>query len=233
MLDFDDSEFGPQMDRARQKIIRGIKLDYAFYSPMVLPQLGFGSLRPYRTPTRGIHLFVGAVQDDETYGSHTVSKQDIYGGFQYRAPVNFNWFLQGTYLTSRVSFADPNVLDPNTGRAAVYNDPTQDFVGWRTSTYAEIRVIDPEALPTTTGSFLSPDMLNIVFPVTHDIALGDSRKDYENIRAGVQAWFQVFGTGFLGPAFLFTAGYDFQYFYNISKGFHMFSGNLRIGWGEL
>ncbi len=227
-LDFVDPEIGPTMDRQREKVIRGVKLDYAFYSPVVLPQLGYGSLRPYRTPTRGIHLYAGGVLDEETYGSHTVAKQDIYGGFQYRAPVNFNWLLQGTYLTARGTFADPNTIP-----AQVYNDPTQDFTGWRTSTYAEIRVIDPEALPTTTGSFLSPDMLNIVFPVSHDIALGDSRKDYENIRGGVQAWFQVFGTGFLGPAFLFTAGYDFQYFYNISKGFHLFSLNARVGWGEL
>ncbi len=227
-LDFTDPEFGPIGDRQREKVIRGIKLDYAFYSPVVLPQLGYGSLRPYRTPTRGIHLFAGGVLDEETYGSHTVAKQDIYGGFQYRAPVNFNWFLQGTYLTSRVSYADPN-----TAPAQVFNDPGQEFTGWRTSTYVEVRVIDPEALPTTTGSFLSPDMLNIVFPITHDLALGDSRKDYENIRGGVQAWFQVFGTGFLGPAFLFTAGYDYQYFYNLSKGFHLFSANARVGWGEL
>jgi hypothetical protein len=226
LLDFDDIEFGPTADRARKKIIRAVKVDYAFYSPIVLPRLGLGSLRPYRTPTRGIHLFAGAMQDDETYGSHTVTKQDIYGGFQYRAPVNFNYTLQGAYVTSGAEFADTN-----TGQ--VFNDSDQEFQGWRTSTYAEIRIIDPEALPTTTGSFLSPDMLNIVIPVTHDMALGGSRDDYENVRAGIQAWFQVFGTGFLGPALLFTGGYDFQYFYNINKGFHLFSLNARLGWGEL
>ncbi|HVJ21888.1 MAG TPA: hypothetical protein VM686_41070 [Polyangiaceae bacterium] len=225
-LDFDDTPYGPPSDKQREKIIRAARLEYAFYSPMVLPNLGLFSLRPYRTPTRGIYVYAGFMQDDETYGTHTVSKQDIYGGVQYRAPVHFNYTLQGTYLT-----ADDQFADANTGM--VYTSPGLSFRGWRTSTYAEIRVIDPEALPTITGKVFSPDLLNIVIPVTHDLALGDSIDHYENIRAGIQAWFQVFGTGFGGPAFLFTAGYDFQYFYNISRSFHMFSVNARLGWGEL
>ena len=42
-----------------------------------------------------------------------------------------------------------------------------------------------------------------------------------------------FGLGFGGPAFLVTAGYDYQYFYRIPKHMHNVSVTLRIGWRDL
>ena len=34
-------------------------------------------------------------------------------------------------------------------------------------------------------------------------------------------------------AFLLTAGYNYQYFWDISKGIHIFQANMRWGWGDL
>jgi hypothetical protein len=221
----DEQGTGPTVDRLREKVIRAVELEYAFYSPMVLPRVGMASLRPYRTPTRGIYLFAGAMQDDEVYGSHTTTKQDFYGGFQFRGPGKFDYTLQGTYLTAGSQFADPN-------NGQVYTEAGQSFTGWRTSTYLETRLIDSDALPGLNGDVLAPDMWTLVFPISHDLAL-NGRDSYQNIRGGVQTWFKFFGTGFGGPAFLLTAGYDYQYFYKIEKSMHLVSANIRMGWGEL
>ena len=40
----------------------------------------------------------------------------------------------------------------------------------------------------------------------------------------------IVGTGFGGPAFLTTIGYDYQYFYTIKKAFHQVHLDLRMGW---
>ncbi len=224
-LDITDSTSGPTADRLREKVIRGVELEYALYSPLTLPRLGLGSLRPFRTATRGWYFFAGAVQDDEVYGARTVTKRDIYGGSQFRGPGRFDLSLQGTYVDSHTQFADPN-------DGHIYTDGTQTFSGFRTSAALETRLIDPDAIPGINGSIFAPDQLSLVIPVTHDLGL-EGRTDYENVRAGAQLWFKFFGTGFWGPAFLISGGYDYQYFYNISKGMHLFQVNARLGWGEL
>ena len=61
----------------------------------------------------------------------------------------------------------------------------------------------------------------------------DCYKTYENVRVGAEIWAKFFGTGFGGPAFLATLGYDYQYFYNIKKAFNEVHLNLRMGWGRL
>ncbi len=54
-----------------------------------------------------------------------------------------------------------------------------------------------------------------------------------NVRAGLELWFKVFGTGIGGTAVLMTTGYDYQFFYRIQKSMHMAHASLRIGWGDL
>jgi len=68
--------------------------------------------------------------------------------------------------------------------------------------------------------------------VSHDLGL-KGRKDYENIRGGLEAWAKFLVYPVLGPALLTTAGYSYEYFYNIKKGIHIFQANLRMGWGDL
>ena len=110
----------------------------------------------------------------------------------------------------------------------------QTFANFRSNATLQFRVINSDALPgipPSTAGFV-PDMLNVVIPVSHDLGIS-GRKDYENIRAGLEVWAKVFGTGIGGTAVLMTAGYDYQYFYKIQKSMHMAHAAVRIGWGDL
>ena len=221
LLDVTDALGGPEFDRLREKHIRAATLEYALYSPLVLPKFELGSLGSYRTPTRGWYFFGGIMQDDEAYGTRTLSKRDLFLGSRFEGPTSWDFSLQGTYGTSSMRYADPET-------ARVFTDSTQEFANFRTSAYVAYRIVNPDALPGVAAL----DMLNLVFPITHDLGI-TGRKDYENIRAGAQIWMKLFGTPLLGPPFLITAGYDYQYFYQIQKSMHLFQVNLRMGWGEL
>jgi hypothetical protein len=89
----------------------------------------------------------------------------------------------------------------------------------------------------------APDMLNLVIPLSWDVSLDgpanynpddteDHGNDYANVRGGVELWYKMYGTGLFGSAFLFTVGYEMQYFYNIVKTMHMAHANVRLGWGD-
>jgi hypothetical protein len=75
-------------------------------------------------------------------------------------------------------------------------------------------------------------MLNLVFPVSCDLPLVGVL-DFENIRGGAQLWWKVFGTGLFGTTFLFTAGYEYQYFFHIPKHMHNLAITARVGWADL
>jgi hypothetical protein len=229
LLDVTDVHGGVPAERLREKWIRGVSLQYALYSPLVLPTLEYGSLQPYRTPIRGWYFQAGFVQDDEAYGTRTVTRRDFYGGTRFEGPGDYDFTLQGTYYTSHTRFVDVNDATP-----VVEIDPAQSFSSFRTTVIAQRRLVNPDVtpgLPTSYAGF-APDMLNIVVPLQHE--LGVTGPDhYENVRAGVELWWKIFGTGLGGSTALLSAGYDYQYFYRISKAMHMAHANVRIGWGDL
>jgi hypothetical protein len=217
---------GPVSEQQRERHIRSAQLEYALYSPLVLPSLTPGEPSLLRTPTRGWYFYTGIVQDDEVYGIRTVSKRDIYLGSRFEGSGSFDITLQGTYATAKQIY-----LDVDNG--GVFSDATQKFAGLRTNLTPQIRLINPDALPGIHWGF---DSLMLVFPISHDLGLqGD--KDYENVRGGVELWGRLFSP-LLGPAFLITTSYAYQHFYNINgganpKGLHMVQANLRLGWGDL
>ncbi|MDF3071905.1 MAG: hypothetical protein K0R38_7506, partial [Polyangiaceae bacterium] len=53
---------------------------------------------------------------------------------------------------------------------------------------------------------------------------------FENVRVGAELWTKFYGTGFGGPAFLTTVGYDYQYFYQLKKAVHNVHMSVRMGW---
>jgi hypothetical protein len=223
LLDMADVWGGITDERQRKEYIRAARLEYALYRPFVFPS------DDVRTATRGWYFFAGAVQDDKVYGTRTVTARDVFGGTRFEGAGAFDFTLQGTYLTSRTTFVDPTEVHP-----VELTDPAQTFANFRTNAALQIRIINPDALPgipPSTAGFV-PDMLNVVFPVSHDLGL-TGRKDYENIRGGVELWAKVFGTGIGGTAVLATVGYDYQYFYRIQRSMHMAHAALRIGWGDL
>jgi hypothetical protein len=114
--------------------------------------------------------------------------------------------------------------------------PNNDISGksLRSSLTVGARIINPDETPGMPGSWagFAAHSLNWVFPASFDKVLA-GRNDFENFRIGTQLWWQMFGTGFGGPAFLVTAGYDYQYFYRIPKHMHNVSVTFRIGWRDL
>jgi hypothetical protein len=224
----------------RSHLIRGAELGYALYSPLVLPSLSVGSLYGHRTPTRGWYFWAGFAQSDQVYGLRTVTDRDYYLGTRFEGPGAYDFTLQGTLYTSNTKAVDPN--DPALPERS---DPTQSFKSFRTSVIVQRRLIDSDATPGLGASALGfmPDMLNLVIPISWDKSLQGPRNflpsdtedhgdDYENVRAGIELWFKVFTTGLWGPALLFTAGCDVQYFYNLKRTEHLARANVRLGWGD-
>lgn len=238
--------YGVKVDAQRAKYIRAVNLEYALYRPLVLPEIRGGALGTHRTPTRGWYFNAGAADDSDVYGTKTVNKRDVYLGTRFEGAGDYDLSLQGTYSTGKLTG-----LDLNTGRPDNISPPLKT-TSFRTTAIIQRRIINPDAIPGINGSFLAPDMLNLVVPISWDKGLSgtpcdtsnityntaytsaaDCYKTYENVRVGAEIWAKFFGTGFLGPSFLTTVGYDYQYFYQIKKAFHEVHLNVRMGWGKL
>jgi len=221
--------------------IRGAELQYAIYSPLVLPAFDLGSFRGYRTPTRGWYWWAGYVQYDQIYGMHTVTQKDIYLGNRLEGPGNWDLTLQGTLFTSdtyEVRADDTNLVSHKDR----FNSNLKSF---RTAAIIQNRLLNPDTMPAVQPSTLgfAPDMVNLVVPLSWDVALDgpanftpsdtkDHSNDYANVRGGVELWYKMYGTGLFGSAFLLTVGYEVQYFYNIVKTMHMAHANVRLGWSD-
>ena len=223
-----------------------MNLEYALYRPLVLPEIRGGALGAHRTPTRGWYFNAGAADDDDVYGVRTVRKHDFYLGTRFEGAGNYDFTLQGTYSTSKLT-----ELDVNTGVSGASSIP-MEASSFRTTALIQRRIINPDAIPGISNKFFAPDMLNVVVPITWDKGISGTDcssnnipynaryttaaacyKTFENVRVGAEIWAKFFGTGFWGPSFLTTVGYDYQYFYNIKKAFHEVHLNVRMGWGKL
>lgn len=218
---------GPVPEQQRSRHIRSALLEYALYSPLVLPSLTPGEPSFLRTPTRGWYFYTGIVQDDELYGFRTVTKRDIFLGSRFEGSGIFDISVQGTYATGKQTYSDADT-------GARYSDPSQEYSGARANVTPQLRLINPDAIPGISWGF---DSLMLVFPVSADWGLKKASKDYQNVRGGVEVWGRLFSP-VLGPALLLTGGYSYQNFYNINdganpKGMHLFMVNVRLGWGDL
>jgi hypothetical protein len=228
-MDITDLPGGVPEQALREKIIRGAKLEYTFYSPLTVPAFPFGTAEPYRAATRGLSLYAGGVQDDETYGLRRVTRHDIYGGSRYDGPGSWAAQAQVTYYRSRTTFVDPNAVIPRET-----TDVSQGFSSVKSTLLFTHRIVDEETLPGVTPTQLGfgADMMNVVFPIHWEVAT-TGPKHFENVRGGLEVWLKIFQYGAGGTPLLFTAGYDAQYFYNLGKTMHLMSGAIRLGWGDL
>jgi hypothetical protein len=220
----------PPEQAIREKTIRAINFEYGLYSMLTLPSFAYGTLSTYRTPTRGLYIFGGFMQDDELWGLQMVTKKDYYAGLRLEGPFNTDFTYQGTYLTTKQTFVDPNSPNPT-----LFTDARQQSHSFYRSTFVvqqRVRSYDTfPGVPPRSGGFAS-DTFVLVFPFFWDKNL-TGPNDYENVRGGAQIWTKIYALGLGGTAFLATVGYDAQYFYRINKMMHMGQIAIRMGWGDL
>jgi hypothetical protein len=229
MLDLPPTFDAPPPEQVRRKVIRAVNFEYGIYQPLVLPTFEYGGLSTYRTPTRGLYVFGGVMEDGEIYGSHETQARDYYGGLRFEGPHWIDWTLQETYETTN------SIYGADDGRGSfVFSTPGQQFSSLRSTFVLQYRVRSADTfpgMPPSHGGFGS-DMLHLVFPFFWDKGLAGEH-DFENFRGGAQVWTKLIGEGIGGTTFLVTAGVDYQYFYNLQKGMLMGQLAIRMGWGDL
>jgi hypothetical protein len=219
----------PPLEQMRRKVIRALNFEYGLYQPLVLPTLEFGSLSTYRTPTRGLYLFGGVMEDGELWGSHQMTARDFYAGLRFEGPHWTDFTLQGIYETTNTTYGETDGFGN-----VVLSSPHQAFSSFRPVFVVQYRVRSYDTfpgMPPSHGGFGS-DMFNLVFPFFWDKSVSGPNI-YENVRGGAQIWTKLIGEGIGGTTFLVTAGIDYQYFYRLEKGLLMGQIALRMGWGDL
>jgi hypothetical protein len=208
-----DSPGGGPM-AARDRVLRGAFIDYAVYRPLLLPQIQKGTFHAERKNTRGVHVFLAALFDDEQFGRTIVRKENLGGGAAFKGWLDYNLLLAGTYTSS---LSEENGL----------SDPDQENSQWRTELVVTRRLVDEEAQPALPdGPFSS---MQLVFNVRHDLAL-TGLSDYENVRGGVALWTKLFSSGLRGTSVLLNVGADYQRFYQLDKGLVSARLEVRMGW---
>jgi hypothetical protein len=225
-MDIRDLMAGPPEERARGETIMAATIDYALYRSVVLPKLDQGSLRLGRRYTRGWHFFAGVAQDDALYGLREVTRRDVFAGTRLEGLGDYDITLQETLYSSATYFID--ATRPELG---VLEDGTQANAQLRTTAVIARRLLDEDAhpgVPRSTAGF-APASLVFVVPASVDVAV-QGADSFENVRIGGEFWLKVIGTGLGGTTFLVTAGYDFQWFHNMSRSVHMGHLDVRMGW---
>ena len=228
LLNVTDVVGGIPEERLRKEYIRAVRLEYALYSPLVLPTVEGGELTTYRTPTRGFYFYGGFMQDDQVYGVRTVTRRDAYLGTRFEGPGAYDLTLQGTLYTSRTTYVEPNDLVPVV-RVDPAHRPRATAPRWWCSAVLSIptrRLVYPRPRGLCSGHG-EPGVPRDARPG----ALG--AQGLRELSGGREGWLKLFGTGIGGTALLMTVGYDYQYFYRIVKSVHMAHASLRIGWGDL
>jgi hypothetical protein len=209
-----DASGGVIADRARRRTIGSFHLDYA---------LNRFLLAPLRIPS--LRLFVGAFQDDETFGLRVVRHRDTYLGLGLTRMGAWDFTVQSTL------FAGAVLVQPLDPAQSTGEDPQQSNAQVRTTLVLLRRLIDEDAQPGLPSETLGvqPSMLNAVLTVRHDTRLRGLFA-FQNVRVGLELWAKAFIPTLWGTAFLMSAGYENQYFYSIRKDLHIFHLDLRMGW---
>ncbi len=214
-MDISSVQGGELDQRKRARGITGAYFDYAIYRPLLLPQTG-ESLRIRRQPTRGWHLFGGAAYDNEVFGTRLVEKRDFYGGTSLLGLGRLDLTVQGTLFQGGAVDNLP------------YDLRSLSNAQWRTTLVPQVRILDVEATPGMPGSD-GPVFLNLVFPMRQDVAT-QGPADFDNVRIGAELWTRIVSPHLRGTSFLISAGYAFQYFYNLDKPLDIARVDVAMGW---
>ena len=201
-------------ERKRQEVIRAATVDYAMYRSFVLP----GADR--RSYTRGWHWFGGVADDQGVWGTRLVEKDDVFVGTSLlgvgRGGLN-DVTLQGTYASAQT-------IDSRYGL-----DPEQSNGHVRTNLTLAHRLVDDQApgvIAPVAGIFY-PANLTFVLPAAWDTTT-QAINTYENFRVGGELWYRD-ADPVLSSEFLVTAGYSYQYFYNMKRQVNDVHVDVRLG----
>jgi len=162
---------------------------------------------------RGLHLYSGAVFDQERFGSVAIRKTDLFIGSS----------LQGL---GRVDLT----LQPTLFRARVTGDNTQSNSQYRTNFNLLYRILDEEREPGIPEKRFGVhwSFVHLVIPFKHDIAL-TGLKEFENFNVGIQADTKFFTAGQGRTTFLASFRYSYQRFHRLNKNQNLFSFEMSMG----
>jgi len=159
----------------RRKVIRALNFEYGLYQPLVLPTLDYGGLSTYRTPTRGLYIFGGVMEDGELGATHQVTARDFYGGLRFEGPHWIDWSVQETYETTNTTYGETDGFG-----GVVYSQAGQAFSSARTTFILQYRVRSADTFPGMPPKHagFGSDMFHLVFP----FFLGQDRRWPERLR---------------------------------------------------
>jgi hypothetical protein len=200
-------------ERVRGEAIRAVTLDYAIYRSFVLPA------SDRRSYTRGWHWYAGIADDVGVWGTRVVEKDDIFAGTSLLGAGKGL-----TDITLQETYASARTTDTRTGL-----DPQQSNADLRTNLTVAQRIVDDQApgvISPVAGVFY-PANLTFVVPVVWD-KTAEAITDYENFRVGAELWYRD-ADPVLSSQFLVTAGYSYQYFYNMKKQVNDVHVDVRLG----
>lgn len=213
-FDIQDNPSGALDERPRERVLRALGIDYAFYRPFVLPQIQAGTWQGKRVYTRGLHFFATATTDDERFGTTVIKKTTLGAGSVLKGWEGFDFMLSGNHFSYAT---EVNRL----------RQPELSNSQWRTNVRVMKRIIDEEITPGMPSSALTS--LQLVVPLRHDQAL-TGPDDYENARGGLELWAKVLVPGLRGSTFLINASVEAQYFYRVDKVVALGQLGVRMGW---
>lgn len=213
-FDIQDNKSGALDELPRERVLRALAIDYAFYRPFVLPQVQAGTWQGKRVYTRGLHFFATATSDNERFGTTVVKKTTLGVGSVLKGWEGFDFMLLGNHF----SYA----TEVNRAR-----QPELSNSQWRTNVRVMKRLLDEEITPGMPSTALTS--LQLVVPLRHDTAL-TGPNDYENARGGVELWAKFLAPGLRGSTFLVNASVEAQYFYRIDKVIALAQVGVRMGW---
>jgi hypothetical protein len=196
----------PRPDRYREFI--GGKLTYSIFRKLPFLQDAFSK----RFETRGLEFFSGLLKDTESFPPNLDSRHDSFVGVSLKGAGPFDFTLQPTWFTSRIS-----------------NDKSQHNAQLRTNFTTLLRIVDEErkdGIPAV-RSGLHLAFLDLVVPFRKDVASAGPNF-FENSKVGVELDGKLF-TYARWATFLVSARYDHQRFTELEKGKNMFTINLSLG----
>lgn len=167
-----------------------------------------------RFETRGVHLFAGAVDDRESFGSIKLIKNDYFAGVSLKGLGAYEVTVQPTIFTSTVA----GDLSPR--KNAQYR--TNLNLLWRIKDEEEEPGLPEEARALNTA------FIHLSVPLKHDVAIRGP-EDFENFNVGLALHAKFFRTGSRRTTFLASCGYNFQRFYRLNKNLNLLSASVSLG----
>jgi hypothetical protein len=203
----------------RKVLIIAPSIRYQFFRPLPL----FGEPRPFEwsVAPRNSEVFAGVALNTEKFGEVDVKKQDLFLGvsikhMSIRKGQTFDITIQPTLFTSERE----GIRSTGLPVEPLGNRQYRTFFSLLYRLYD--RENDPDHVPDLA-------FLNLVLLGSHDLGV-KGPKDFENFKigAGLDAKFIIKALQG-GTTFLASARYEFQRFFRLDKGGHLFLVNLSMG----